>query len=53
MGDRDLLREAICAVGDDSTAGVIDEAEALARLDDLGCTARGAEEHVARWKGAS
>ena len=36
---------------DELFAGQIDEAEALAQLDDLGCTRQGAEGHLDRWKG--
>jgi hypothetical protein len=51
--DEDPLWAAICSVGDDFTADQVDEAEALARLVDLGCTEAGAESHLARWKGSA
>lgn len=42
--------DAICVIGDDLAAGRIDETEALARLEEAGCTPAGAEEHIRRWR---
>ena len=43
------LDDVLAQVAEEFVSGYVDEAEAVARLVDAGCTRRGAEIHVSRW----